>query len=81
MSVCLCTPAFQDASPVNNVSVDYTHLLGNQSVMNGGMYVYSSLNANEHVCNIAFMLSPANEVRTAFCYPAFLSCPLVSFLP
>jgi len=54
--------AFQDASIVNNVSVDYTHLLGNQSVMDGGMYVYSSLNANEHVCNIAFMLSPANEV-------------------
>ena len=73
MSVCLCPLAFQEASPVNNVSVDYTHLLGNQSVMNGGMYVYSSLNANEHVCNIAFMLSPANEVRAYLLFSFFLS--------
>lgn len=57
---------------MNNVSVDYTHLLGNQSVMNGGMYVYSSLNANEHVCNLAFLLSPANEVCVACYHPLLL---------
>ena len=60
--VCLeTTLGFQAASPVNNVAVDYTHLLGVKSCMHGGMYVYAQLNANKKSINLAVMLSPSNE--------------------
>ena len=54
--------AFQAASRVNNIAADYTHLTGMKSVMKGGIYVYSQLNANRKSINLAFMLSPFNEV-------------------
>jgi hypothetical protein len=54
--------AFQAASRVNNIAADYTHLIGMKSVMKGGIYVYSQLNANRKSINLAFMLSPFNEV-------------------
>jgi len=53
--------AFQEASPVNNVACDYTHLHAAASVMSGGIYVYAQLNANKKSCNLAFMLMPSNE--------------------
>jgi hypothetical protein len=54
--------AFQAASRVNNVAADYTRLIGMKSVMKGGMHVCSQLNANRKSINLAFMLSPFNEV-------------------
>ena len=54
--------AFQAASRVNNIAADYTHIIGMKSVMKGGIYVYSQLNANRKSINLAFMLSPFNEV-------------------
>ena len=49
---------FQAASRVNNITADYTHLIGMKSVMKGGTCVYSQLNANRKSINLAFMLSP-----------------------
>ena len=55
--------AFQAVSPVNNVAADYTHLYDGAAAMQGGVYVYAQLNANNKSIALAYMLSSGNEVR------------------